>query len=126
MKGAEEQEYRELIAAFTGWSRTNGLILNTFKAKKMIVDFWQQRLPHKHIVIDGESTGIVPSYKYLRVHIDNKLDWSPHMNAVYKKGQSKFYFLRRLKSFTVCIFFTTLLWQVLCFSGWVVGETASL
>ena len=41
-------------------------------------------------------------YKYLGVHIDNKLDWTKNTDAVFKKGQSCLYFLRRLRSFNVC------------------------
>ncbi|KAK5907927.1 hypothetical protein CgunFtcFv8_016027 [Champsocephalus gunnari] len=36
------------------------------------------------------------------VHIDNKLDWSKNTEALYKKRQSRLYFLRRLRSFNVC------------------------
>jgi len=45
---------------------------------------------------------IVKVYKYLGVHIDNKMDWTKDTDAVYKKGQSHLYFLRRLRSFNVC------------------------
>ena len=39
---------------------------------------------------------------YLGVHIDNKLDWGKNTDALYKKGQSRLYFLRRLRSFNIC------------------------
>ncbi|KAI4896805.1 hypothetical protein NFI96_008135 [Prochilodus magdalenae] len=44
---------------------------------------------------------IVDSYKYLGVHLNNKLDWSVNTTALYKKGQSRLYLLRRLRSFGV-------------------------
>ena len=34
--------------------------------------------------------------------IDNKLDWKSNTEAVYKKGMSRLYFLRKLRSFNVC------------------------
>ncbi len=34
--------------------------------------------------------------------IDNRLDWKPTTEAVYKKGMSRLYFLRKLRSFNVC------------------------
>ena len=34
--------------------------------------------------------------------MDNKLYWSANVDAIYKKGQSRLYFLRRLRSFNVC------------------------
>ncbi|TWW74395.1 hypothetical protein D4764_14G0003980 [Takifugu flavidus] len=34
--------------------------------------------------------------------LDNKLEWSTNTDAVYKKAMSRLYFLRRLRSFSVC------------------------
>ena len=34
--------------------------------------------------------------------IDNRLDWKSNTEAVYKKGMSRLYFLRKLRSFEVC------------------------
>ncbi|KAK3570623.1 hypothetical protein QTP86_023807, partial [Hemibagrus guttatus] len=35
----------------------------------------------------GSEMDIVDNYKYLGVHIDNKLDWTKNTDALYKKGQ---------------------------------------
>lgn len=43
----------------------------------------------------------VDSYKYLGVHLNNKLDWTHNTDALYRKGQSRLYLLRRLRSFGV-------------------------
>lgn len=45
---------------------------------------------------------MVDSYKYLGVHINNKLDWTHNTDALYRKGQSSMFFLSRLRSFGVC------------------------
>ena len=45
---------------------------------------------------------MVQSYRYLGVHLDSKLDWSVNTDAVYRKGQSRLFFLSRLRSFDVC------------------------
>ncbi|KAK0139729.1 hypothetical protein N1851_023362 [Merluccius polli] len=37
-----------------------------------------------------------------RVYLDNKLDWTKNTDALYRKGQSRLYFLRRLRSFNIC------------------------
>ena len=42
------------------------------------------------------------SYRYLGVHLDSKLDWSVNTDAVYRKGQSRLFFLRRFRSFDIC------------------------
>ena len=44
---------------------------------------------------------MVTSYKYLGVNLNNKLDWTHNTTALYKKGQSRLYLLRRLRSFGV-------------------------
>lgn len=91
-------EYRDLNAAFTAWSKMNGLIFNTSKTKEIIVDYCKRKTLHNPIVIDGNRIEIIQSYKYL----DNKLDWPVHTYMV------------KLKSFNVCkevlqIFFIILL-----------------
>ena len=45
---------------------------------------------------------MVDSYKYLGLYMNKKLDWSDNTDALYKKGQSRLFFLRRLRSFDVC------------------------
>ena len=42
------------------------------------------------------------TYKYLEVVLDHKLEWSANTEAVYRKGQSRLFFLRRRRSFNVC------------------------
>jgi len=54
---------------------------------------------------------VVQDYKYLGVHLDNKLNWATNTEAVYKKGQSRLYFLRRLRSFDVCNILLRMVYQ---------------
>lgn len=54
------------------------------------------------ISIMGEEVEVVVSYKYLRVHLDKRLDWNCNSEAVYREGQGTLYFLRKLRSFNVC------------------------
>ena len=51
--------------------------------------------------IQGTDIEMVTSYKYLGAHLNNKLDWTDHTAATYKKGQSRLYLLRKLRSFGV-------------------------
>ena len=51
--------------------------------------------------IQGTDNEMVTSYKYLVVHLNNKLDWTDHTVATYKKGQSRLYLLMRIRSFGV-------------------------
>ncbi|KAF7646812.1 hypothetical protein LDENG_00182090 [Lucifuga dentata] len=45
---------------------------------------------------------IVESYKYLGVHLDNKLNWKKNTNVLLKKASLRLFFLRKLRSFNVC------------------------
>ncbi|KAI3364710.1 hypothetical protein L3Q82_011478 [Scortum barcoo] len=61
--------------------------------------------PHPDIApvnIQGLDIERVRTYKYLGVHLNNKLDWTDNTDSLYKKGQSRLYMLRRLGSFGVC------------------------
>ena len=50
----------------------------------------------------------VVKYKYLDVHLDNRLDWRSNTDAFHKKGQSRLQTLKdivffgKLASFSVC------------------------
>lgn len=41
----------------------------------------------------------VSTYKYMDVHLNNKLDWSHHTNSLYRKAQSQLFLIRRMRSF---------------------------
>ena len=45
----------------------------------------------------------VQTCKYLGVLLDNKLEWSAKIEAVYRRDLSRLFFLRRLGSFNVFI-----------------------
>ena len=68
----------------------------------MVIDFRRKKMPSQPLCIRGEVVEKVEDYKYLAVVIDNRLDWKSNTEAVYMKGMSRFYFLRKLRSFTVC------------------------
>ncbi|TWW80191.1 hypothetical protein D4764_01G0000060 [Takifugu flavidus] len=58
-------------------------------------------LLHKQMNILGTDVDVVESYKYLGVHLNNNLDWSHNTDALVKKGNSRLFLLRRLRSFGV-------------------------
>lgn len=76
------------------WSGLSG------KTKEMVLDFRRASTTTALLPIDtrGELVEVVDLYKNLGVVLDGKLNWSANMNSVYKKGQSRMYFLRRLVS----------------------------
>ena len=82
----KEEEYRELIKNFAGWCDGNHLQLNTGKTKELVVDFRRSKSPPLPVYINGEEVEMVDTYKFLGVHLNNKLDWSNNTEALYRKG----------------------------------------
>lgn len=68
----------------------------------MVIDFRRSKPPLQRVSISGMDIEVVQSYSYLGVHLDYKLDWSMNTEAVCRKGQSRIFFLRKLRSFDVC------------------------
>ena len=68
------------------------------KTKELVVDLRRNKAP----VIQGSNVDIVQDYEYLGVHTDNKMDWAKNTDSLYRKGQSRLYFLRCLRSFNIC------------------------
>ncbi|TWW77713.1 hypothetical protein D4764_12G0011030 [Takifugu flavidus] len=57
--------------------------------------------PPAPVKILGTDVDVVESYKYLGVHLNNNLDWTHNTDALVKKGNSRLFLLRRLRSFRV-------------------------
>ena len=70
------------------WCQENNLSLNVNKTNEMIVDFRKQQREHHPIHIKGAAVEKVESFKFLGVHITEKLKWSTHTDSVVKKGQT--------------------------------------
>ena len=77
----DETAYREEVRAFGVRCQENNLSLNVNKTKKMIVDFRKQQREHPPIHIDGTAVEKVESFKFLGVHISDKLKWSTHTTS---------------------------------------------
>ena len=66
----------------------------------MIVDYRKRRTEHTPIIIDGAVVEEqVESFKFLGVHITNKLEWSKHTKTVMKRARQSRFLLRKLKGF---------------------------
>ena len=93
----DETAYREEVRDLGVWCQENNLSLNVNKTKEMIVNFRKQQREHPPIHINGTTVEKVESFKFLRVHITDKLKWSTHTDSVVKKAQQCLFNLRRLK-----------------------------
>ena len=63
----------------------------------MIVDFRKQQREHTPIHIEGTVVEKVESFKFLDVHITDKMKWSIHTDSVVKKMQQYLFNLSRMK-----------------------------
>ena len=70
--------------------------LNVIKTKEMIVDYGEKRTEHTPILIYGAAVEQVESFKFLGVHITNKITWSKHTKTVVKRARQNLFPLRRL------------------------------
>uniref|UniRef100_A0A4W5LD23 Reverse transcriptase domain-containing protein n=1 Tax=Hucho hucho TaxID=62062 RepID=A0A4W5LD23_9TELE len=95
----DETAYREEVRDLAVWCQDNNLSLNVTKTKEMIVDYRKKRTEHAPILIDGAVVEQVESFKFLGVHINNKLEWSKPTKTVVKRARHSLFHLRRLKRF---------------------------
>ena len=127
IRDGQDGEYRSLVEDFVRWCRANHLQLNTTKTKEMVVDFRRSRPPMQQISIEGSGVEVVRAYRYLGLQLDDKLDWSFSTDTLFKKAQSRLYFLRRLGSFNICrklllmfyqsVVASVLFYAVVCWGG---------
>ena len=89
--------YREEVRDLDMWCQDNNLSLNVTKTTEMIVDYRKRRTEHTPIVINRAEVELVESFKFLGVHITNKLTWSKHTKTVVKRARQNPFPLRRLK-----------------------------
>ena len=66
----------------------NNLSLNVIKTKDMIVDYRKKRNEHAPITINGAAVEQFESFKFLGVHITNKLTWFKHTKR-YRSTKSR-------------------------------------
>ncbi|KAM9471619.1 uncharacterized protein ACWYII_007379 [Salvelinus alpinus] len=95
----DETAYKEEVRDLAVWCQDNNLSLNVNKTKEMIVDFRKKMTEHTPILIDGAAVEQVESFKFLGVHITNKVTWSKHIKTVMKRARQNLIPLRRLKRF---------------------------
>ena len=62
------------------------LSFNIIKTNEVIVNYRKRRTKHAPILSDGAVVEQVESFKFLGVHITNKLSWSKHTKTVVKRA----------------------------------------
>ncbi|XP_051920057.1 uncharacterized protein LOC127599886 [Hippocampus zosterae] len=97
----DDREYRGLTKDFVDWCQQNLLQINPRKTKELVVDFCKKKSSPTPMNIQGMDIERVTSYKYLGVLLNDKLDWSTNTDTLIRKGQSRLFLLRKLRSFGV-------------------------
>jgi hypothetical protein len=90
--------YREIVRALGVWCQENNLTLKRQK-KEIIVDFRKQQREHPPIHINGTAVEKEESFKFLGVHVTEKLKWSTHTDSMVKKVEQRLFNIGRLKKF---------------------------
>lgn len=72
----EEAEYRTAVEDFVTWCEQNYLQLNVAMTQELVVDLRRTKAPVTPVSIQKVNVDTVQDYKYLGVHLDNKLDWA--------------------------------------------------
>ena len=88
-----ETDYRQEVRDLAVWCQDNNLSLNVIKTNE------KKRTEHAPILIDREAVEQVECFKFLGVHITNKLTRSKHTMTVVKRARQNLFPLRRLKRF---------------------------
>ena len=97
-----ETAYREEVRDLAVSCQDNNLSHNVIKTMEMIVDYRKKRTENTPILIDGAAVEHVEGFKFLGVHVTNKLTWSKHIMTVVKWARQNLFPFRRLKRFGMC------------------------
>lgn len=62
-----------------------GIVACVGNRQEMVDDFGRSESPLQPVKIHGTDIEVVQSYKYVGVHLDNKLDWFVSTDVFYKK-----------------------------------------
>ena len=76
------------------WCQDNNLSLNVSETKELIMDYRKRRA--KEAEVEWAK-----SFKFLGVHITNKLSWSKYTKTVVKRARQNLFPFWRLKRFCI-------------------------
>ena len=89
------------ITALSKWCATNGIMANTDKTKVMVFGSNSQvkNLPEANIVFNQIPLQVVPSYKYLGLDLDSRLNYKKHVKRIIALAAGKLKQFQRMRSF---------------------------
>ena len=84
---SDEAAYREEVRDLAVWCQEKNLYLNVSKTMELIMDYRKRGAKHALIHIDEAVMDWVEGFKFLGVHITNKLSWYKHPKTVVKRAR---------------------------------------
>ena len=97
----DETDFGSDIDHVVSWCVANRLQLNVVKTKELVIGFRSGVHHPIPININGKHIESVHSYEYLGTTIDDKLRWDDNTLSLYKKGQQRWYYLRKLNALQI-------------------------
>lgn len=87
----------------------------------MVVDYSTSLCDHPPLFVNGEMVERVKEYKYLETIIDDKFSFNNNVETLYKKINSRMYFVRQLSKLRIDrkimdIFYSAIIQSVLSFN----------
>ena len=96
-----DTDYQKAVRSFVTWCKDNYLLLNVQKTKELIVDYRRKPHVHEDLVIGNEVVERVSEYKYLGTIIDSNFNFENNVDSIYKKANSRMFFVRKLHNLCV-------------------------
>lgn len=93
--------YRMEEQRFNEWCENNYLELNVQKTKKMVAYFSTSPTSQQPLHVNGDLVDTVKEYKYLGTTIDDRFNFDSNAEAIYKKVNSRRYFIRKVKKLKI-------------------------
>ena len=118
----DDKDYLDCIDFVNLWCNQNYLDLNVSKTKEMLWDFRRNHVTPVPVVIDDLSVECVKCYKYLGLMLDDKLNFSLHVDAQIRKANKRVYCFRVMKKLKVdcnimVLFYNATIASILMYAG---------
>ena len=96
-----EQSLQADLNNLAQWCSSNKLTINTKKTKTMTFGTPQQtkRMQNVRFTLNEQVLGLVESYKYLGVTLDQNLNFQKHVKSIIKTLSYKIYLLSKIRPF---------------------------
>ena len=96
-----EMELQKILNKFANWCAVNALTINTSKTKTMLFGS-RNKIKNSYkpeLFINNELLQLVPTFKYLGVHLDQTLNFNYHLETLKNNISFKLYMFSKIRRF---------------------------